>query len=370
MTYPVWLTAERRRVLRRAVKIALAAMLATLVAKLLDLPNPWFATLAAIVAVEITIQASLRSGRNAILGAGIGAAVGLGLAVVAKDQIWAVGLVVLLAFAVGGWVRLEPIGRQSAIVASVIVLVPESTRFSTEYFAWIRFSETVIGIAAALGVNALILPPRAHRGVRRNLAHAYEQLAVMYRSVVAAEATGRRDLPAIVQARRTFRTRMRAVDDLWDEAMAERPPPEVLAPHWRATTRRIWEQCTAMDDSVMEAGARGQLAGARSELRDLAEATASALDAVAVALHEDLTPLPSAHALEAPRVALLERVRSLEVTAWSLPFAQALQVFTFINGMTVIASRLTDLDVELHREESELDSDISTGTGTDTDASG
>jgi uncharacterized membrane protein YccC len=349
-------------VLRRAVKIALAAMLATVVAKLFGLPNPWFATLAAIVAVEITLQASLRSGRNAVLGAGIGAAAGLGMAVVAKDSVWAVGLVVLVAFAVGGLLRLESIGRQAAIVASVIVLVPETTKVSTEYFAWIRFSETVIGIAAALAVNALILPPRASRGVRRNLAHAYEQLAVMYRLVVAAEATGERDVPAIVHARRGFRTRMRAVDDLWDEAISEHPAVEVMAPHWRATTRRIWEQCTAMDDSVMDAAARGQLAGARTELRELADATAAALDAVAVALHDDTTPLPSAHELDGARVALLERVRSLEVTAWSLPFTEALQVFTFVNGMNVIATRLTELAVLRPDDEPELGVDADDGT--------
>ncbi len=348
--------------LRRALKIALAAMLATLVAKLFGLPNPWFATLAAIVAVEITLQASLRSGRNAVLGAAIGAGAGLGLAVVAKDSIWAVGLVVLVAFAVAGWLRLESIGRQAAIVASVIVLVPETAKVSTEYFAWIRFSETVIGIAAALAVNALILPPRAHRGVRRNLAHAYEQLATMYRLVVAAEATGQRDVPAIVHARRAFRARMRAVDDLWDEAISEHAPVEVLAPHWRATTRRIWEQCTAMDDSVMDAAARGQLVGARSELRELADATAAALDAVAVALHDDRTLLPTAHDLEASRVALLDRVRSLEVATWSLPFTESLQVFTFVNGMNVIAIRLTELAVVRPEDEPELDVDLDEGT--------
>lgn len=317
-------------------------MLATLIAKLFHLRNPWFATLAAIVAVEITLQASLRTARNAIVGAGIGAAAGLGLALVAKDSIWAVGLVVLVAFAVAGWLRLEAIGRQAAIVASVIVLVPETADVSTEYFAWIRFAETVIGIGAALLVNAVIMPPRAYRGARRNLGSAYEQLAIMYRLVVAAEATGQRDVPAIVHARRAFRRRMRTVDDLWDEALSEHPSVDVLAPHWRATTRRIWEQCTAMDDAVMDDAARTQLSMAAEELRELADATAHALDAVAVALRE-FQPLPSCHELEASRERLLERVRSLEVAAWSLPFTEALQVFTFVNGMNTIGTRLTEL---------------------------
>ena len=346
MGFSTWWSPQRRGVLRRAVKIALAAMLGTSVAIWLDLPNPWFATLSSLVAVEITLQASFRSARNAVLGAGVGAAIGLALAVVAPGQIWAVGLVVLVTFAAGGLLHAEGVGRQAAIVASVVVLVPVSRRVSPEAFAWIRFAETVIGIAAALSVNALIFPPRAYRGVRRNLAEAYEQLAVLYRMVVAAEATGRRDPAAIVAARRAFRARMRSVDDLWDEAVGERPPPNVLAPHWRATTFRIWEQCTAMDASIMNAAARGQLDGVEVELRSLADATAAALDAVAAALHEDLTPPPPAVELEPRRVALLKKVRSLEEVAWSLPFTEALQVFTFVNGMSVIATRLTDLGSE------------------------
>ena len=344
VTWPTWLYPERRLMLRRALKIGLAAMLATSVAKALELPNPWFATLAAIVAVEITLQASVRTARNATFGAAIGAVAGLTMATLAKEQIWAVGVVVLATFAVGGWVRLETIGRQAAIVSSVIVLVPETANVSTEFFAWIRFAETIIGITAALLVNALVLPPRAYRGVRRNLAGAYVQLAAMYRLVIAAEATGTRDVAAVVTARRTFRVRLRAVDNLWDEAIAEHPSVELLAPHWRATTRRIWEQCTAMDDAMMNTTARGQLAAARSELTELAEATASALDEVARTL-DAFEPLPRCRELDESRLALLERVRSLEVAAWSLPFTEALQVFTFINGMSTIAVRLTELAV-------------------------
>lgn len=344
MTWPTWLYPDRRRMLRRALKIGLAAMLATWVAKAIGLPNPWFATLAAIVAVEITLQASVRSARNATLGAAIGAVLGLGMATVARDQIWAVGVVVLVTFAIGGWMKLERIGRQAAIVASVIVLVPATATVSTEYFAWSRFAETVIGITAALVVNAVVLPPRAYRGVRRNLAGAYVQLAAMYRLVVAAEATGTRDAEAIVTARRAFRERLRAVDDLWDEAISEHPSVELLAPHWRGTTRRIWEQCTAMDDAVMDATARGQLASARSELTELAEATAAALDEVARTL-DSFEHLPRCRDLDEVRIALLERIRSLEVTAWALPFTEALQVFTFVNGMSTIAVRLTELAV-------------------------
>ena len=46
------------------------------------------------------------------------------------------------------------------------------------------------------------------------------------------------------------------------------------------------------------------------------------------------------------RSALLERVRDLEVHTTVLSFADALQAFTFVNSMTVIAARLDDLGIE------------------------
>lgn len=343
---PSWWTPARRRVARRSVKVALAAALATLIAQLLDLPVPWFATISAIVAVEVTLQVSFRSARNSVLGAVVGAAGGLAMATVAKDQVWAVGLVVLVSFVAFGLARLDQVGRQAALVASVIVLIPASTGLSTPEFALVRLVETLIGIVVALVVNATILPPRAFRGARRNLGEAYGHLATMYRAVIAAEATGERNVEVILAARRGFRASIRSVDDLWDEALSERPPTHVLAPHWRATTRRIWEQCAAMDDAVMDTAARGQLAPARASLGALAELTAQALDQVSGTLtSDDHTPLDAVAGLDDRRREALDEVRNLEVHRGDLSFAEALQAFTFVNSMNVIAARLDDLVV-------------------------
>ncbi len=341
-----WATPARRRVARRASKVALAATIATLIAELLELPVPWFATISAIVAVEVTLRVSVRAARNAVVGAVVGALVGLALATVAKDQVWAVGVVVLVSFVVFGLAKMEQVGRQAALVASVIVLIPSRSDLTTPQFAGVRLLETLIGIVVALVVNATVLPPRAFRGARRHLGEAYTSLATMYRLVVAAEASGVRDATAVVAARRSFRASLRQVDELWDEALSERPTVEELAPHWRATTRRIWELCTAMDDAVMDAAARGPLAPARAELGELAEATADALDTVAAVLTGgDGAPLPPFDDLEERRRTMLRRVRDLEVHSGDLGFSQSLQVFTFVNSMSLIAVRLTELAV-------------------------
>lgn len=337
-------------------------MISTALAQALGLPVPWFATISSIVAVEVTLRVSFRSARNSLLGAVVGAVAGLALATVAKDQVWAVGVVVLASFVVFGLARLDQVARQAALVASVIVLIPATTGLSTPEFALVRLVETLIGITVALVVNAVVMPPRAHRGARRHFGEAFGHLAEMYRLVVAAEATGVRDDVAVGAARRSFRASFRAADALWEEALAERPTPEELGPHWRSATLRVWEMCAAMDDAVMDSSARGQLEGAREQLRALAERTAAAMDEVGeVMTASDTEPVPSFPELGRLRSAVLDRVRSLEVHANALTFAEALQAFTFVNSMTVIAARLDDLAI------APTDDGSAGGDGTDDD---
>lgn len=353
-----WLTPPRRRVLRRAMKVGLAATISTGIAQALGLPVPWFATISAVVALEITMRVSLRTARNSVLGALVGALLGLGLATIAKDQVWAVGIAVLVSFVIFGLARLDAVAKQCALVASVIVLIPTRADLTTPEFAAIRLLETLIGIGVALAVNAAILPPRAFRGARRNLGESYRALAELYRSVVALDATGQADMERLNGARRAFRTSIRQVDELWDEALAERPAPHELAPHWRATTRRIWEQCAAMADVALDDVARGRLQPVRSELAALTEASAEALDRVAEVLTgSDEQPLPEFPDLLDRREQVLDAVRVLELHELTargadggelgsdLSFSHALAVFTFVNAVTMVASRLGELSV-------------------------
>ncbi|MBS1836314.1 MAG: FUSC family protein, partial [Actinobacteria bacterium] len=182
---PTTISSAHRRLLKRSLRIGLAAALATLCSQLLHLPNPWFATVAAIVAMQSTLQATFRSGRNSILGAFIGAVLGLGVATVASDQAWAVGVVVTAPLVVFGWFRLRSIGQQAALVASVVVLVPSRPELTTLQFAVVRFGQAAIGIVVAMAVQALVFPPRAHRQVRRELAGIYLDMAQLLVHVTA-----------------------------------------------------------------------------------------------------------------------------------------------------------------------------------------
>ena len=351
--WPAWLPVERRQALRRAVKVALAAVVATAIARVLQLPVPWFATLAAVTAVEITLRVSMVAARNAIVGAAAGALIGLGLAEVAKDRLWAVGVAVLVPSIVFGLARMEPIARQAALVASVIVLIPVETQLTTPEFAAVRFAETVIGILVALLVNATVLPPRAHRGARRHLGLAIGHLATLYRLVTDAVAGGFRDEAAIVATRRSFRSELAQVDALWDEAMAESPGPDELGPGWRTATRRMWEQCTAMDDAVARVGVDRALLTPGGPGEELTAATRRAFAHLTSSLLDDDRGLPRIDDLDAPRQALLDELRRAGADPTRSPLVapttgdasveSALAGLVFVSAMSAIAAHLGDL---------------------------
>ena len=150
----------------------------------------------------------------------------------------------------------------------------------------------------------------------------------------------------MLAARRAFRASIRQVDELWGEALSEQPDPNELAPHWHATTRRMWEQCAAMADVAMDEVARGPLEPVQHELRALAEATVAALDRVAQVLtSSDEEPMPTFPELAELRVTMLRAVRDLEVHQKDLSFSHTLQVFTFVNAMSMVAVRLAELAV-------------------------
>jgi uncharacterized membrane protein YccC len=337
------------RIIRRAVKVGTAAALATLLAQLLGLQNPWFATLAAIVAMEITIRASVRTARNSLVGAVVGAGAGLGMAFFAKEQFWAVAVVVLVVFVVFGFLRMESAGRQAALVGSVIVLVPERAGVTTTDFAWIRLAETVIGISVALAVNRFLFPPHAYRTVRRDLAAAYQHLAELFGLIASACAGDGADARTVRVARQQTIASLRAVDGLWDEAMSEHPPHEVLAPHWRATTRRIWEQAAVIDTALAAVSTSPLVEQARGEMTALAAALTRSLGDVSNAFRSE-QPVSDFPDLGPARTALLDRVQAIEDGRAPSPFSETLQVLGVVNGMSVVAARLIDLRETSHPE--------------------
>jgi len=341
------LTSARRRLLKRSMKVGIAAAIATLCSQLLSLPNPWFATLAAIVAMQNTLQATYRSGRNNILGAFIGAGLGLAVAYIAKDQAWAVGVVVAVPLAVFGWYRLTAIGQQAALVASVVVLVPERLDFSTVDFARIRLEQAIIGIVIAMIVQAAIFPPRAHRKVRQELTGVYRDMAHLMGHVTTALQEQTFATEIVRSERLDARSRLSLVDEMWDDAMSEHPSHSQLAAHWRVTTRRIWEQCAVLATEVAAVKDSDLIATCRDDLTGLTHVLEESLSEISHWFRhrrpDDPLTLPD---IDRTRRAVLRRIRDAEAHQQPDSYSETLQVLAVANACNVIAVRLLDLSTQ------------------------
>lgn len=339
------MTSAHQRVLKQSLRVGIAAAVATTCSQLLNLPNPWFATLAAIVAMHSTLQASRRSAVKSLAGAFIGAGVGLFFAYFFKDQAWAVGTVVGLSLLAFGWIRQRTVGEQAALIASVIVLVPEHADFSTVDFARIRLEQAVIGIAVAMLVQALVFPPRAHRQVRRELRRVYRDMAQLISYVTDVIDGSDYPAEAIRSSRVEVRSRLADIDSAWDDAMGEHPSHGLLGAHWRVTTRRIWEQCAVLTTEVREATASPLLVRCRGDLVALAELIRSSMAEVSAWFGGEPDALLVLPDFEPHLAALLEHVREEEEAIdidRTHSYANTLQALAVANAFVVITDRLVD----------------------------
>lgn len=145
-----------------AAKIAVAAAIAWYLAPFVpwaDSEYSYYAPLGVLVSMYPTVVGSARAGLQALVGLGLGIALGLGgLLVVSTGApgVIAVAIVVALGTALGG-IRSLGIGRDWVAIAGLFVLLiggPAGDDFTLSYLLTMGF-----GVIVGVVVNLLVLPP-------------------------------------------------------------------------------------------------------------------------------------------------------------------------------------------------------------------
>jgi uncharacterized membrane protein YgaE (UPF0421/DUF939 family) len=273
---------------RMVVQTGLAAGAAYLIAtELLGHQRPFFAPVAAIITLGLSVTQQRRRALEVTLGVAVGIAVGdllvLAIGVGPAQLALVVMLTVIVALLVG---RGQMLVNQAAVSAALVAtLQPPSHGIS---FA--RFLDALVGGAVALAVSALILPGRPEAIIRRAARPLLDELAAALDDV--ARALGSRSLD---QAEAAL-TRARGIDELSDgftEALdvgretTRFAPPHLTARDYVATWSRAANQIDLAVRNVRVL-ARGAIRALRlgenvppevgAALGDLAEAV-RALDA-------------------------------------------------------------------------------------------
>ncbi len=324
-----------------AIKVALAAGLATLIVQLFHMTYPFFAPLSAIIVMDTTARADPALSRARLLGAVGGGALGYCAAVVAPDDWWSVALVVLAVMLIGIAFRLGAATRQMAVVAAVIVMAPVGTDLFK--YATARIIETAIGIAAALIVSRFVWPPRLAADARDAFATLYDHLLAQYDAIVAGHAgAAERDL--VERLDQSIQADLHDINDRWDEAIAEQPPHAVLPPELRVVSRRVRTAISGMDTALhRRPSGDNRLAALAAPITRLTHATSRALAGTAAALHEPRAPFPDVAELEVCVTEVLAAAGALDDGFAGAGAGAVLAEFTYLFMLREVATRLVDL---------------------------
>ncbi|WP_275408500.1 FUSC family protein [Planosporangium mesophilum] len=139
----------------RTAKTTLAAVLSYIVADYLHTsPQPVLAPLTALLVVQLTMYETVEHGLERVLSVVAGVLVAVAVATFVGLTWWSLGALIALSLIVGELVRLGPHLLEVPITAMLILAVG-----GAEVAALGRVYETLIGAAAGILVNALIVPP-------------------------------------------------------------------------------------------------------------------------------------------------------------------------------------------------------------------
>ncbi|MGA7630534.1 MAG: FUSC family protein [Terriglobales bacterium] len=130
-----------------------AAIIAMLLARLLKMPDYYWAPISTIVVVQSTIP-PLTLGWQRFVGTALGAVLGAALATFfhANEVVYVYALGILLCGLLAWLLRIGGAYRFAAITLSIILLIPHGPRPPWN-IGWHRFLEVSLGIAVALAVT-------------------------------------------------------------------------------------------------------------------------------------------------------------------------------------------------------------------------
>ena len=152
--------------------------------------RPFFAPVAAIVALGASYEERGRRARDMIVGVTVGAAIAVLLMAVLGTGLLQLGLLILLAMVAALLLGGGPVLVNQAAISAILLVILESGRGGPSPD---RLLEALIGGGVALAVNSFLFPPNPVKMVDRALLPLVEDLARALERTAAALASGERE---------------------------------------------------------------------------------------------------------------------------------------------------------------------------------
>jgi len=177
----------RARIVRRRVQIALslrvtlAAVLALVVAQLVQIPLPLWTVITAVILTQMSVGRSLKATADYLMGTVGGALYGGVIAVlIPHDTETSLLLVFVVAVApLALFAAIRPNMNVVPVTAVIVLLMPTmSTTHMTPFWSAVyRVLEVGLGAVIGLAVSFIVFPSSAHRQVRQAAARALDRMA-------------------------------------------------------------------------------------------------------------------------------------------------------------------------------------------------
>jgi|SRR5580700_2138458 uncharacterized membrane protein YgaE (UPF0421/DUF939 family) len=150
MARGIFLSGVSRESVLDSVRTALAALVAVLLARLLKLPEYYWAPISTIVIIQSTIPPHTL-GWQRFVGTALGAVLGAAFATFFRPTAVVYALGILLCGLLAWLLRAQGAYRFAAITLSIVLLIPHTS--GPWIVGWHRFLEVSLGIAVALVVT-------------------------------------------------------------------------------------------------------------------------------------------------------------------------------------------------------------------------
>ncbi|WCK53397.1 aromatic acid exporter family protein [Aneurinibacillus sp. Ricciae_BoGa-3] len=163
-------------------KAALAAGISWDVAQMTGTARPFFAPLAAVLCVQVTVEDSVMKGYQRVIGIIGGVIIAYFAARYLGIHDWSIALLVFIGMAVASWIKLPSQAISQVGVSTVMVLTVGSVLGNYSY-GIDRIVDTIIGAVIAVIVNMFILPPDYTNLAATSISKGADALAARFREI-------------------------------------------------------------------------------------------------------------------------------------------------------------------------------------------
>lgn len=186
-----------RRLGLRIIKTGIAVTVCVAISKLLLSDQPFISVIAAVMSMGQSIDFSVRAGKNKMIGAVIGSAVGGAFAALSPGNAGLCGIGIILSLYLCHLLRLDDAGPLSSFAfASVLFGAPQADPW---IYALPCAGNALIGVAVAVVVNLTVLPPNYAVEIKKAFAELQGQTSSALRDAAARRTVDTRKVADCIE---------------------------------------------------------------------------------------------------------------------------------------------------------------------------